>query len=193
MAGAPNATAFPSLSVTVPWCPQEPYVNGYVYTSGALAPGSQCWAPLVEVRNGLCVPAVLYYESRVPEDETALCNRQVLAPKGHALLTGLLPSLPGFPSKIRVEDADGHVQAFTLQHSPTYGYYVAPADECAYEAPNGPRRGCIELEGSAEPYVPRFCGCRAPYWKDTVIVPLRIRALRPEHVGDAECAAAAAA
>lgn len=166
-------------------------MNGYVYTSGALAPGSQGWAPLVEVRNGLCVPAVLYYESRVPEEATTLCNRQVLAPKGHALLTGLLPSQPGFPSKICIEDADGHKQAFTLEHSPTYGYYVAPLDECAYEAPNGPRCGSIELQGSAEPYVPCFCGCRAPSWKDTVIVPLRIRAVRPEHAEEAECVAGA--
>lgn len=188
MAGASNGTAFPPLSVTVPWCPQEPYVNGYVYTSGPLALGSHCWAPLIEIRNGLCVPAVVYYESRVGEEEDSLCNRQVLPPKGLALLTGLLPSLPGFPSKLRVEDADGNVAAFTLEHSPTYGYYMAPAEEPGYAAPNGPRIcGGVELEGNAQPYVPRFCGCQAPAWKDTVLVPLRIRAVRRAIAGDPGC------
>ncbi len=185
MVGAPNGTASPPLSVTVPWCPQEPYVNGYVYTSGPLAPGSHCWAPLVEVRNGLCVPVVIYHESRVGEEEESLCNRQVVPPKGYVLLTGLFPSLPGFPSKIRIEDADGHVQTFTLEHSPTYGYFVAPIEERRYVAPNGPLCSAVELESHGEPFVPRFCGCQAPAWKETVIVPLRIRALR--HVPHEHC------
>jgi len=168
-------TSFTPKSVTV-GCAPNIYVDGYVYPSGPLAPGSSCVAPLVEIRNTLCEPVVVFYESRVEIGMDALANRQVIPGKGVCLITGLFPSFPNELSKIRVEDLHGNMECFVLEHSLTHGYDVFPLHH--YEGGQGywRRHLCpaLDLEVARDPYAPQFCGCNVPSWGQTVIVPLRV-------------------
>jgi hypothetical protein len=163
-----TTTACTPRSATVGGEP-DAYVNGYTYTSGPLAPGSQCVAPTVEVRNSMSSPVLVFYESRVDPGMDTLANRQVVPPRGYCIITNLYPSLPGAPSKIRVEDMFGNVECFVLEHNLEAGYDVFPLHH--YDD-GGARRGpcpVLSLELRRNPY-----GCSVPSWGNTVIVPLRL-------------------
>ena len=169
--GMSAATSFTPKSTTVGSVP-NPYVGGYVYTNGPLALGSSCVTPLLEIRNALCGPLVVWYESGVETGEEALANRQVLPAKSHCLLTGLFPSAPDALSKIRLEDLDGNTECWVLEHDLTHGYDVAPLH--AYESGQRRReRPTLDLRLARAPYAPQFQGCSTPAWGSTVIVPLR--------------------
>ena len=168
-----SSTPFPPKSVTA-GCALNPYVNGYVYTSGALALGSQCVAPTIELTNSLSSPIFVFYESRVNPDVDALANRQVVPPKGHCIITNFYPSSPPALSKLRVEDMFGNVEAFVLAHDPERGYDVHPLHH--YEGGDAWRRACsvLSLELSRDPYSPQFSSGTIPSLSATVAVPLRL-------------------
>ena len=166
-------TAFTPKSVTV-GCAPNIYMNGYIYTDGPLAPGSQCVAPTIEVRNSTSSPVIVFYESRVDLGMDALANRQVVPPKACCIITNLYPSQPGVLSKIRVEDMFGNMECFVLEHNLEAGYDVVPLHH--YEGGEAWRRPCpaLSLELQRSPYSPQFCGCSVPSWGNTIIVPLRL-------------------
>ena len=167
-----SSTAFPGRSQPVTCAPQNPFVNGYIYPSGPYALGSTCVAPILEIRNPANIPIVIFYESRVPLEEEALANRQVVPARGFCLVSGLLPSLPQLPSKIRVEDAAGNMENFVLTHTPEGGYDVTAFDYfegCSRRCPAG-----LDLRLAGDPYTLQVCGCKAPRWTGDVLVPLRV-------------------
>ena len=178
-------TSFTPKSTTV-GCAPNLYVDGYVYTNGPLAPGSACVAPLIELRNSLSEPVVVFYESRVDLGMDALANRQVIPGKGHCLITGLFPSLPGALSKLRVEDLFGNMECWVLEHHLEQGYDVYPLH--SYEGGENYRRRkipALNVELCRVPYAPQFCGCNVPSWSNTVIVPIRV-GFAPHSQGEPE-------
>ncbi len=184
-----STTGFPPLATTL-GCVPDIFVNGYVYPSGPLAPGSTCVAPLVEVRNQLCEPVVVFYESRVEDCEEALANRQVIPPKARCLITGMLPSLPGRPSKFFLEDLQGRSTAYVLTHDPSGGYGVASLREFRGETSRARRHpwqgaGCgLRLSLRHDAYSLQLCGCHGGDWEPTVVVPLRVGRVRPALDGE---------
>ena len=149
----------------------EPYVNGYVYPSGALALGSRCFAPVVEIKNTLPLPVLLSYESRLVQlgaAEDVLANRQILAPKSSTLITNLQPSLPDAPSHIRVEDASGNLECFLLEHDLEGGYGVRHLREEGRAPP------VLSLTARGEPYSIIFGGRVCSSLENKVILPLRL-------------------
>uniref|UniRef100_A0A6C0C193 Uncharacterized protein n=1 Tax=viral metagenome TaxID=1070528 RepID=A0A6C0C193_9ZZZZ len=142
-------------------------MNGYVYPDGPYAVGSRCYAPILELFNSCSDAILVRFDSRVSTDagEHELRNCIWVPSKGYTLLTGVLPSVGEQLSKIIIEDSCGHVECYTLEHDPVYGYNVCCVNDCTESA--------LSLRVSRTPYSPQFCGCNVPIWKDTVIVPLR--------------------
>lgn len=168
-----TTTAFTPKSVTV-GCEPNIYVNGYIYTAGPLALGSQCVAPTIELRNTMCSPVCVFYESRVELGMDTLANRQVVPPKGHCLITNLYPTLPGALSKIRVEDMVGNMECFVLEHNLEAGYDVFPLHH--YEGEDAWHRPCpvLSLELQRPPYPAQLGGYSVPSRGNTIVVPLRL-------------------
>ena len=166
-----SATAFTPKSTTL-GCVPEPYVNGYVYPAGPLALGSECVAPIIEIRNSLCCPVTVTYESR--EGCGACANHQTVRPKSFCLIVGLLPSLPTCASTIHVVDTCGNAEDFVLIHSPIYGYDVVPLVDYEEGKVRCRKRPALDLHVCKDPYALAFCGCHAPSWGGNVLLPLRV-------------------
>lgn len=163
-----TTTGFPPKATTV-GCGSDIYMNGYIYPGGPLAPGSSCFAPILEITNASCEVMTVRYASRVDCDTPdALVNNTVVPPRAFILITGLLPSIPGAPSKIFVEDSCGGGECYTLEHDLEQGYCICPFGDASIAS------HCLKLHVVKDPYPPHFCGCQVPSWGNTVIVPARI-------------------
>lgn len=161
-----TTTSFTPKSTTV-GCEPDIYMNGYVYPAGPYAVGSRCYAPILELFNCCQDCLTVRFASRVSVEanENALDNCLSVPSKGYTLLMGILPSSGDMLSKIFIEDSCGNVECYVLEHDQVHGYNVRCLNECA-ETP-------LKMQVSRTPYVPQFCGCSVPIWKNTVIVPLR--------------------
>jgi len=156
------AVSGPPLSQPVSWNPPAPYVNGYVYTTGPLALGSSCNAPILDIKNTTAAPIVIFYEDLLTPNTQGLANRQIIAPKGHILISNFLPTqAPERQAHLRIEDIFGNVQSYVFVHDLEAGYSFEPVSE------ESTRCG-LRLRSSSSAFVPEFCGCRQPRWKGNV-------------------------
>ena len=158
---------------------RAPCIHGIVHSEGPFALGSACAAPIVEIRNTLLTPVVVFYESLVDPMESALTNRQVVPAKSYCLLTGLHPSSRDLASKIRVEDMTGNFDSFLLRHHSTRGYEIECV--CLDAVPPGHLRRCkparLALGRASDPYVLDATCNEAADWRNDVIVPLKITSM----------------
>jgi hypothetical protein len=177
------------------------YFNGYDYSTGVLAAGAPCVAPILELTNKL--PEVLHVSwlnrSLIGDDafsadpETlggcAFVNRIVLGVGELTLVTNFYASAGFYRSILRLETASSGVEYYLFNFSAEAGYYLtrlpqeccAPIDPCVCD----PYSKILE---EYTPFSPCFRGGKLPKWKDCVIFPVVVRRTAPRQTSpDVPC------
>jgi len=162
------------------------YFHGYDYSTGVLAAGAPCVAPILELTNRLPEELRVSWLNRTAigddalfADETQFCNSIVVGAGELALVTNFYASAGFYRSVLALETASSGRDLFVFNFSGEAGYYLRRLAR--------PDCGCPEAEGAAPAvayskalleypgYAPSFCGSQQPKWKDCVIFPVLVR------------------
>jgi len=173
------------------------YFHGYDYSTGELAAGASCVAPMLELTNKLPEELHVSWLNRTVIGDDVLgsdpallgchfCNRVVVGVGELTIITNFYASAGFYRSILRLETASSGVDYFVLNFSAEAGYYLVrlpqvcgspcPAEPCACDFYS---KALVEYT----PFSPRFSGSQVPKWKDCVIFPVIVRRAPPNQVG----------
>jgi hypothetical protein len=172
------------------------YFHGYDYSTGVLAAGAPCVAPLLELTNKLPEELHVSWLNRTLIGDDVLgadpavlgsyfCNRVVVGVGELTIITNFYASAGFYRSILRLETASSGVDYFVMNFSAEAGYYLLRLPQVC--GPPSPSEACLCDPYSKSlveftPFAPSFCGSRVPRWRDCVIFPVVVRRASPHEL-----------
>ena len=160
------------------------YFHGYDYSTGLLAVGAPCVAPILELVNKLPEELRISWLNRtligddVLQDGTAVqfSNTITVGTGELALITNFYASAGFYRSILCLETASSGRDLYVFNFSAEAGYYlsslVKPCCDIVLEGPLVPySKSLVEYPS----FAPQFCGSQKPKWKDCIIFPVLVR------------------
>ena len=169
------------------------YFHGYDYSTGVLAAGAPCVAPILELTNKLPEEMHISWLNRtligddvLSSDPSALCsyfsNHVTVGVGELTLITNFYASSGFYRSLLLLESASSGVDIYVLNFSGEIGYFLTrvlqlcstPCDPVQFVETcscDNFTKAVVEYT----PFSPSFKGGQVPKWKDCVILPVVVR------------------
>jgi hypothetical protein len=157
------------------------YFHGYDYSTGVLAVGAPCVAPILEVLNKLPEELRISWLNRsligddVLQDAAQFCNAVVAGPGELALITNFYASAGFYRSILCLETASSGRDLYIFNFSADAGYYLRRLTRPCCGVPEGPLMPYSKSLVEYPSFAPQFCGSQKPRWKDCVLFPVVVR------------------
>lgn len=171
------------------------YFHGYDYSTGTLAAGAPCVAPILELTNKLpeeirvaWLNRTLIGDDVLLADQASACsgfqNHLVVGVNELTLITNFYASSGFYRSFLRIESASSGVDHYVFNFTADAGYYFKRLPRFCYapcqipsSCPEECGASCFFTKALAErdAFAPCFRGGQLPKWKDCVIFPISVR------------------
>jgi hypothetical protein len=159
------------------------YFHGYDQSTGVLAVGAPCVAPILEISNRLPEELRISWlnrsligdEALLNGDATQVCNSIVLGIGEHALVTNLYASAGCHRSVLCLESASSGRDVYFLNFSAEAGYYLCSFARACGVVPEASLCSYSKALVEYPSFAPQFCGAQQPRWKGCIIFPVLVR------------------
>jgi len=172
------------------------YYHGYDYSTGILAVGAPCVAPILELTNKLPEELHVSWQSRTLIGDDALVsdpaapgsdfsNRIILGVGELTLITNFYARAGFYRSILRLETASSGVDYYVLNFSAEAGYYLTWLQNLYCACPCEDAHAYDVYAKALDehpPFSPSFAGSQRPVWGGCVIFPVAIRRVPPRQM-----------